>query len=380
MSFDFLSFRLAQEARNALLLTGLDAHVPPSPGKKQPKARPAAKRGSDAAVDRPSPTPASADAAAESADREQRGLRSSSRVKNQRMGVKAEPARPSRAVELDDGEDEIAYYENGKKVRTGIVPEGESSRDYSFSFLDPNKRTEDTKRYGPIPGVPCGSRFLTREGASNAAIHGPWVAGIATGKSTGGKPACASICVSGGYVGDIDLGERLTFSGAGGRELKGNSKNPKNLRTAPQSLDQSWENPLNAALKHSVECAKPIRLLRGYQNKGAYAPPMGYRYDGLYQAIRAWEDKGPNGLLICRVALVRLPGQPPLPVHPERQHLVDDALQTGKALEEAASTDLSRTAPAATSEESHETKATTPEAEAQDEALPTAKRRRTAET
>lgn len=51
-----------------------------------------------------------------------------------------------------------------------------------------------------------------------------------------------------------------------------------------------------------------------------------------------------------------------------------------QALEEAASTDLSRTAPAATSEESHETKATTPEVEAQDEALPTAKRRRTAET
>lgn len=210
---------LAQEARNASLLTGLDvrglktaaeAHAPPSPEKKQPKARPTPKRKSNAAVDRPSPTPASADAAAESADREQRGLRSSSRVKNQRMGVKAEPARPFRAVELDDGEDEIAYYENGKKVRTGIVPEGESSRNYSPSrtladgrrtragFLDPNKRTEDTKRYGPIPGVPCGSRFLTREGASNAAIHGPWVAGIATGNPTGGKPACASICVSGG--------------------------------------------------------------------------------------------------------------------------------------------------------------------------------------
>lgn len=47
-----------------------------------------------------------------------------------------------------------------------------------------------------------------------------------------------------------------------------------------------------------------------------------------------------------------------------------------QALEEAASTDLSRTASAATSGQSDETKATSPEVETPDEALPAAKRRR----
>lgn len=105
----------------------------------------------------------------------------------------------------------------------------------------------------------------------------------------------------------------------------GTAKQPKNLRTAPQSCDQSWDNALNAALKRSVDSGKPIRVLRGFGNSGPYAPVAGYRYDGLYQAIRAWEDRSEAGFLICRVALVRLPGQPPLPIHPDRVHLISDA-------------------------------------------------------
>jgi hypothetical protein len=47
----------------------------------------------------------------------------------------------------------------------------------------------------------------------------------------------------------VDLGEAFTYTGSGGRDLKGTRQNPKNLRTAPQTFDQSFENNYNAALK-----------------------------------------------------------------------------------------------------------------------------------
>lgn len=49
----------------------------------------------------------------------------------------------------------------------------------------------------------------------------------------------------------IDLGYAFTYTGCGGRDLKGTKQNPKNLRTAPQTSHQSFDNPLNAALKVS---------------------------------------------------------------------------------------------------------------------------------
>lgn len=42
----------------------------------------------------------------------------------------------------------------------------------------------------------------------------------------------------------------------------------------------------------------------------------------LIPCTQAFEDTSEDGLLICRVALVRLPGQPPLPVHPDREHML----------------------------------------------------------
>lgn len=50
----------------------------------------------------------------------------------------------------------------------------------------------------------------------------------------------------------VDLGEAFTYTGSGGRDLKGTKQNPKNLRTAPQTSDQSFQNSYNAALKVST--------------------------------------------------------------------------------------------------------------------------------
>lgn len=170
--------------------------------------------------------------------------------------------------------------------------------------------------------------------APQAAIHAPVVAGVSGSPEAGAW----SIAVSGGYVDDVDLGYRLTYSGSGGRDLKGKAlvsnffalaiceKNkmderklcarplpgtataPKNPRTAPQSADQTWDG-LNASLKRSVETKKPIRVLRGFKGRSAFAPVEGYRYDGLYVATKAWRDVDESGFKVCRIALVRLPGQ-----------------------------------------------------------------------
>ncbi|KAF7791834.1 hypothetical protein EIP86_002858 [Pleurotus ostreatoroseus] len=102
-----------------------------------------------------------------------------------------------------------------------------------------------------------------------------------------------------------------------GRDLKGTKNNPKNLRTAPQSSDQTFDNSFNNALLLSVETKKPIRVIRGYKLKSQYAPPEGYRYDGLYTVEKAWMERGvnPGGFKVCKFLFKRIPGQPPLPIY-----------------------------------------------------------------
>ncbi|EKM61020.1 uncharacterized protein PHACADRAFT_247318 [Phanerochaete carnosa HHB-10118-sp] len=113
------------------------------------------------------------------------------------------------------------------------------------------------------------------------------------------------------------MGEGFTYTGAGGRDLKGTKEKPKNLRTAPQSCDQDFENRSNKALLKSVETKKPIRVIRGYKLESKYAPLEGYRYDGLYTVEKAWREKGlnPKGYLVCKFIFKRIEGQPPLSVY-----------------------------------------------------------------
>lgn len=57
--------------------------------------------------------------------------------------------------------------------------------------------------------------------------------------------------------------------GSGGRDLKGTKAAPKNLRTAPQSSDQTF-TAFNAALKRSVETKKPVRVIRGFKGHSCF--------------------------------------------------------------------------------------------------------------
>lgn len=126
----------------------------------------------------------------------------------------------------------------------------------------------------------------------------------------------------------VDLGYAFTYTGCGGRDLKGTKNAPKNLRTAPQTFDQSFSNPMNAALKRSAETRKPVRVIRGFKLDSPYAPEEGYRYDGLYVVERAWMAQGlTKRLLVCRYAFKRLEGQNPLPVRSERSEAGDEEVQ-----------------------------------------------------
>ncbi|KAJ3494621.1 hypothetical protein NMY22_g20046 [Coprinellus aureogranulatus] len=173
------------------------------------------------------------------------------------------------------------------------------------------KRKHNPKVYGSIPGVEVGTWWETREGCSVDAIHAPWVGGI-----SGGKDGAYSVALSGGYDDDVDLGYAFTYTGSGGRDLKGTKNKPKNLRTAPQSSDQTFENNFNKMLLRSSQTRKPVRVIRGYKLRSKYAPSEGYRYDGLYIVEKAWIERGLNrgGFKVCKYAFKRLPNQPPLTV------------------------------------------------------------------
>ncbi|TFK57273.1 hypothetical protein OE88DRAFT_1715965 [Heliocybe sulcata] len=173
-----------------------------------------------------------------------------------------------------------------------------------------DRRIHDPRTYGSIPGIDVGTWWETRQACSVDAIHAPWVAGIAPGPK-----GAFSVALSGGYEDDVDLGYGFTYTGSGGRDLKGTKAAPKNLRTAPQSSDQTFENNFNAALKKSCETKNPVRVIRGFKLHSQFAPAEGYRYDGLYTIEKAWLEKGlnPHGYLVCKFAFKRLPGQPPIP-------------------------------------------------------------------
>ncbi|PPQ88665.1 hypothetical protein CVT25_010241 [Psilocybe cyanescens] len=202
-------------------------------------------------------------------------------------------------------------YSSGVKVSENEGPMGRED----------GPRRYDPKTYGSIPDIVVGTWWPTRQGCSADSIHAPWVGGI-----SGGKQGAYSVALSGGYDDDVDLGYAFTYTGSGGRDLKGTKNAPKNLRTAPQSSDQTFENNASQTEPSYSDPAKPRNLYASY-----YAPTEGYnfsssfrkivlsldsfRYDGLYRVEKAWMEKGINakGYLVCKFAFKRLPNQPPLP-------------------------------------------------------------------
>ncbi|KAK7457293.1 hypothetical protein BaRGS_00039235 [Batillaria attramentaria] len=187
--------------------------------------------------------------------------------------------------------------------------------------------------HGEIPGVDVGTIWMTRLECCRDGVHRPTVAGI-----HGGEEGAYSIALSGGYEDDIDLGDCFTYTGEGGRDLKGTRTNPKNLRTAPQSKDQTLTRG-NLALSKNVTTGKPVRVIRGYKLNSPFAPEEGYRYDGLYTVEKAWFTKGLSRFGVWKFALRRCKDQAPPP-----WELAQEAVSPSKTSDSGYSDSCSRDA------------------------------------
>ncbi|KZS92987.1 hypothetical protein SISNIDRAFT_92679 [Sistotremastrum niveocremeum HHB9708] len=210
-------------------------------------------------------------------------------------------------------------------VSEGNFIEHESNTEYVGNKL--GKRLHNPKTYGHIPGIEVGTWWATRAQCSTDAVHAPFVAGISGHTEKGAY----SVALSGGYDDDVDLGYAFTYTGSGGRDLKGTKNKPKNLRTAPQSSHQTFDNTFNKCLESSVKTRKPVRVIRGYKLRSPFATEEGYRYDGLYVVEKAWMELGLEGYQVCKFAFKRLPGQPPLP---RREEALNDEPVEGQSADE----------------------------------------------
>jgi E3 ubiquitin-protein ligase UHRF1 len=165
----------------------------------------------------------------------------------------------------------------------------------NVAHIDKNFERPNPKVFGEVGATTNGHWWEGRMHASRDGVHAPVVAGISGNEKVG----CWSIALSGGYEDDVDEGYCFTYTGSGGRDLKGTKDKPKNLRTAPQSSDQTLTG-LNMALKVSCDTGNPIRVIRGFKGHSKWAPRSGYRYDGLYKVVKHWEETGASGFLVYK--------------------------------------------------------------------------------
>ncbi|CAL1695903.1 unnamed protein product [Somion occarium] len=297
--------------REMLKALGLDVGTrtfAPSKPKPKPKAK------SRAPPKRKQP--ASDESSGEDEDQPRKTARVEVNEENGNTGLRRSGRNAGKRVDYKGDGESIA---NSRPPRPCLISSA-AQRGVDTEPRSVDKRIHDPKTYGAIPGVAVGTWWETRQACSIDAIHAPWVAGISSGPH-----GAYSVALSGGYEDDVDVGEGFTFTGAGGRDLKGTKNNPKNLRTAEQSSDQTFENSGNKALKKSVETRKPVRVIRGYKLQSEYAPAEGYRYDGLYTVEKAWQERGFSGFLVCKFAFKRIPGQDPLVVNAIESSDADDS-------------------------------------------------------
>lgn len=144
--------------------------------------------------------------------------------------------------------------------------------------------------FGHVPGVEVGDVFPNRIALSLAGVHPPRIAGISGSQREG----CDSIVVTTGYEDDVDEYERILYTGSGGRDRQ----------RGIQIMDQDMTRG-NEALRVSCLRELPVRVTRGPYPGSPYAPPEGYRYDGLYRVARWWADVGRRGFRIYRFELLR---------------------------------------------------------------------------
>lgn len=140
--------------------------------------------------------------------------------------------------------------------------------------------------FGEIDGIKPGKLFPSKQALADAGVHWQVYGGMA-----GGAKGTESIVLNEGYVDDQDDGDVVIYTGHGGQDGRGR-----------QVHDQKWHRA-NAGMVQNRDLGVPVRVIRGFKLQSPYAPPHGYRYDGLYSVERCWDEASVHGPLICRFEL-----------------------------------------------------------------------------
>jgi len=137
-----------------------------------------------------------------------------------------------------------------------------------------------------------GAWFPSRHELATSGLHKQLQAGICGNGARGAE----SVIVADPYIGDIDRGDEIIYTGCGGLDNLGR-----------HVADQSFESPGNVALLTSHLAGSPVRVIRSAKAK-QWGPSAGYRYDGLYLVAKAWSEASGDGPMLCKYLLVRQSG------------------------------------------------------------------------
>jgi len=185
---------------------------------------------------------------------------------------------------------------------------------------------------GGIPGLDVGHKFVSRAEMVSIGLHHHWLKGIDYLDNVtdirldqikkewplAKLPVAVAIVMSGGYEDDVDKLEEMIYTGQGGNNMKGNQR---------QYRDQRMEKS-NLALKNSMECSTPVRVIRGHVDKQNKYGGKFYTYDGLYNVIGFWTERGHSGFIVCKYKLQRLAGQPKLTISNKVKFVGGGVLET----------------------------------------------------
>jgi putative restriction endonuclease len=141
-----------------------------------------------------------------------------------------------------------------------------------------------------LPAI--GTLYANRDEITAAGLNKHPIAGIDYGPDGN----AISIILNGGYKDDLDLGDRIIYTGQGGQAKTG----PK-IQVSDQEIVRGNKALVNSHLNQS-----PVIVIRGFKGDKKFSPTSGYRYDGLYMVSKHWFEPSQDGPLVIRFELLKV--------------------------------------------------------------------------
>ncbi|KAI3929811.1 hypothetical protein MKX01_025979 [Papaver californicum] len=157
------------------------------------------------------------------------------------------------------------------------------------------------KRPGHLVGVDVGHQFYSRAEMVVVGLHSHWLNGTDFMGAKFKKMVMHFKIWLVTFAYDLDNPDDVIYTGQGGNDLLGNKY---------QIADQEMKRG-NLAPKNNIEQNVPVRVIRGLKCPSSYCGKV-YTYDGLYNVVQYWAEKGVSGFTIYKYRLKRLEGQPVL--------------------------------------------------------------------